>query len=123
MATNAARDPGRLERLRRRLDDERNVLARRIADAQRAADVTPEPGEDDMGAASEIVEEALSFGTRLTERQHAIDDALLRLERGEYGVCEVCGNPIEPERLEAEPTARLCEDDARRADRRQSPSL
>ena len=37
-----------------------------------------------------------------------IDDALRRLHRGEYGVCESCGNPIARERLEAIPDARLC---------------
>src|SRR5690348_7016105 len=123
MATDASLDRDHLDRLRRRLSDERNAVGRRIADAQRAADVTPEAGEDDQGTDSELVDDALTFGTRYTERQHAIDDALARIDRGEYGVCEACGNPIEPDRLDAEPTARLCKDDARRADRRSSPSL
>ncbi len=35
-----------------------------------------------------------------------IDAALARLADGSYGTCEVCGLPIEPERLEARPTAR-----------------
>ena len=39
---------------------------------------------------------------RVTE----IDAALARLADGSYGTCEVCGLPIEPERLEARPTAR-----------------
>jgi len=34
--------------------------------------------------------------------------ALARLEGGEYGVCAVCGNPIEPERLELIPEAVRC---------------
>ena len=120
---DAPLDRDHLDRLRRRLLDERNALARRIGDAQRAADLTPEAGEDDQAADSELVDDALTFGSRYTERQHAIDDALARMDRGEYGVCEVCGNPIEPERLDAEPAARLCEADARRTDRRSSPSL
>jgi len=37
-----------------------------------------------------------------------IDDALRRLYRGEYGVCESCGNPIARARLEVMPHARLC---------------
>ncbi len=35
-------------------------------------------------------------------------DALRRLDAGSYGHCEVCGNPIAPERLLARPTARTC---------------
>jgi RNA polymerase-binding transcription factor DksA len=37
-----------------------------------------------------------------------IDDALRRLYRGEYGVCESCHNPIARARLEVMPHARLC---------------
>ena len=43
-------------------------------------------------------------------RQQLLDleDALGRLESGGYGVCEDCGQPIAPERLEVRPTARTC---------------
>jgi RNA polymerase-binding transcription factor DksA len=34
--------------------------------------------------------------------------ALERLERGEYGTCEACGQPIGDARLAARPAARLC---------------
>jgi RNA polymerase-binding protein DksA len=37
-----------------------------------------------------------------------INEGLRRIARGEYGVCESCGNPILRARLEAMPTARLC---------------
>lgn len=37
-----------------------------------------------------------------------IDAALARVEAGTYGVCERCGRPIAPERLEARPVARTC---------------
>jgi RNA polymerase-binding protein DksA len=37
-----------------------------------------------------------------------IDAALARIEAGTYGVCEVCGEPIPEERLEARPWATLC---------------
>ena len=37
-----------------------------------------------------------------------INEALRRMARGEYGVCESCTNPILRARLEAMPTARLC---------------
>ncbi|MFD0263991.1 TraR/DksA family transcriptional regulator [Kitasatospora indigofera] len=37
-----------------------------------------------------------------------LDQAQERLERGDYGRCEGCGEPIPTERLEARPAARTC---------------
>lgn len=37
-----------------------------------------------------------------------IDEALERLEEGEYGVCEECGEKISPARLKIRPFARFC---------------
>jgi DnaK suppressor protein len=39
-----------------------------------------------------------------------IDRALERVARGEYGVCESCGEEISPARLKAIPWARYCVD-------------
>ena len=45
-----------------------------------------------------------TLGARLTQ----VEEALLRIEHGGYGVCRVCGNPIEEARLEANPAAETC---------------
>ena len=37
-----------------------------------------------------------------------IDAALLRLDNDEYGYCRECDEPINPKRLEFDPTAVLC---------------
>jgi RNA polymerase-binding transcription factor DksA len=37
-----------------------------------------------------------------------IKDALAKIEKGTYGICEISGEPIEKERLEANPAARTC---------------
>ena len=37
-----------------------------------------------------------------------IEAALKRIDEGTYGICEVCGKAIEPERLEALPGTRTC---------------
>jgi RNA polymerase-binding protein DksA len=42
-----------------------------------------------------------------------IDTALERIEAGTYGLCETCGEQIEPERLEHLPWATQCAADAR----------
>jgi DnaK suppressor protein len=46
-----------------------------------------------------------------------IDEAVLRLHQGRYGVCEVCHTPIPAARLEARPTARTCVRHAASAER------
>jgi DnaK suppressor protein len=38
----------------------------------------------------------------------AIEDALYRIEKGTYGVCRDCGEPIAPARLNAIPWTRVC---------------
>lgn len=38
----------------------------------------------------------------------AVDAALVRVANGTYGICEVCQQPIAPERLEAIPWAATC---------------
>lgn len=47
---------------------------------------------------------------RLSERESQIvadiDQALLRIREGSYGICARCGQPINDRRLEAVPTAR-----------------
>jgi DnaK suppressor protein len=45
-----------------------------------------------------------------------VDAALVRIDDGSYGVCEVCGEPIGAQRLTAIPWARRCIDDQRRAE-------
>ena len=44
----------------------------------------------------------------LQARHSEIKHALEKIERGTYGVCEVSGEPIEEDRLEANPAARTC---------------
>jgi DnaK suppressor protein len=38
----------------------------------------------------------------------AIEEALQRMEKGTYGICRDCGDPIAPARLEAIPWTRVC---------------
>ena len=49
---------------------------------------------------------ALRLGERSSQMVADIDQALLRIEEGSYGICARCGKPIPEVRLEAVPTAR-----------------
>jgi len=53
--------------------------------------------------------EKVLYTIQMLEHQLAqIEDAMRRLETGQYGICQDCGNPIEPARLEAMPEAIYC---------------
>jgi DnaK suppressor protein len=49
---------------------------------------------------------ALLLGDRESQMVADIDQALLRIEEGSYGICARCGKLIDERRLEALPTAR-----------------
>jgi len=55
-----------------------------------------------------------NFGLRVRDRERKliikIKEALKRVEDGTFGTCEVCGEPIDPKRLEARPVTTLCID-------------
>jgi sigma-B regulation protein RsbU (phosphoserine phosphatase) len=44
----------------------------------------------------------------LTRLMEEVDAALHRMDIGTYGLCEVCHDPVEPERLLADPLTRVC---------------
>lgn len=53
-----------------------------------------------------------NFTLRLLDRDrkllHKIDEALERIETGDFGLCDECGEDIGEERLKARPVATLC---------------
>ncbi|TLY27359.1 MAG: hypothetical protein E6K56_11575 [Ignavibacteria bacterium] len=53
-------------------------------------------------------EKTFLFASREGKFLNHLQDALSRIERGEYGRCSVCGKLIEKERLEAVPHAQQC---------------
>src|SRR5262245_42504332 len=67
-------------------------------------------GGDSADVATEMFEQELALGLEQHLRAHLVDldDALARVESGEYGLCEDCNEPINPERLRALPRARRC---------------
>ena len=52
--------------------------------------------------------EVEALGAKLRETLDEVEEALAKLSAGTYGVCEDCGQPIDPLRLEAKPAARHC---------------
>lgn len=71
---------------------------------------TDEPSGDiyDQASNERDRELLLLLGDREREKIRNIDEALARLEEGEYGICEDCEEEIPLGRLKAMPFARLC---------------
>lgn len=66
---------------------------------------------DDWDDQAQVTEENDVRKSLLLEAQHnleQVNNALLRIENGTYGICAVSGEEIEPERLEAVPYATTC---------------
>ncbi len=64
--------------------------------------------EEDQASVSLLAETHLSLLGPKRQELEAIEEALMRLENGSYGLCENCGLPIEPRRLEIMPETPLC---------------
>lgn len=67
--------------------------------------------ESDYTDQADYVEDFESRSARLGEielRFKAVVDALKKIEDGKYGICEKSGEPIELDRLMANPAARTC---------------
>ncbi len=73
----------------------------------------------DQGSDEAEYETQLLLSASQAQYLREIEAALERIEDGTYGICEMTGNPINADRLEAMPTARLCieaqEEEERRA--------
>ena len=67
------------------------------------------PIPDLVDRASSEADRALELRTRDRERKliNKIDSALRRIETGEYGYCEMTGEPISLKRLDARPIATM----------------
>lgn len=112
------------DRFRKLLLEERERLQRAV---QNLYDENPGSIEEETGEETHFDQHLADAATATFDREldytleesaeavlASIDAALARIERGEYGVCRICGRQIAEERLEARPWTDLCIDDARR---------
>lgn len=112
-----------IEQIKERLEKEREKIR---AELQRFAKEDPKFKGDwdtnfpkhDGGVGSEALEEAadeveeyavlLPIEYSLETQLRDVENALRKIEKGEYGLCEKCKKDIEKERLEIYPAARRC---------------
>lgn len=66
----------------------------------------------DLGQVAAEQGENQALAAQLRSELDEVETALQRLDAGNYGICDTCGKPIAPARLEAMPAARFCIDHA-----------
>ncbi len=101
--------------LRARLEAERKRLVEELEQLEASASSSDERREGSpFGKREEEATEALELEKRvilerrIKEQTAGVEHALHKFEEGTYGFCDSCGQPIDPERLEAIPEASLC---------------
>jgi RNA polymerase-binding protein DksA len=128
MAVKSPYTQKELDDLRVRLEDERAHLLAQLSAIQEAtfattqSDISGEVSFDDDSADAGTFtyerERDLSIENNVRDLLAKIDRALSRIAEGRYGLCSVCGKPIEKARLKALPYVDLCIKDAQAQARR-----
>ncbi|HEX5333518.1 MAG TPA: TraR/DksA C4-type zinc finger protein [Cellulomonas sp.] len=88
-------------------------LGQLTADFVELVDATASSNDDDEHdpEGSTLAFERSQIDALVQQARHHLDEveaAVTRIADGTYGVCESCGQPVPPERLEARPVARTC---------------
>jgi len=102
-------EASKLEHFKQLLLAELRLHAQHVSDDLAAAlDAAGEDAKEsaDLSLKDVTQEIALKLGDQESQMVADIDQALLRIEEGSYGICARCGKPIDERRLEAMPTAR-----------------
>ena len=109
-----------IEKYRERLLEEQARLNEEItATVAEAAEAAPEDRQITAANApimSEAVDIQDSIVVLKTHRLERINTALQMIDEGTYGTCIKCGRQIDPRRLDADPAALTCIEDAKQED-------
>lgn len=100
----------RLEGVQKRLVGELEQLKSSVRPADERREGSPFGKREEEATESFELERRLSMEKRLREQLAEVEHALKKFEDGTYGLCDNCGKPIDPARLEALPQASLCLD-------------
>jgi DnaK suppressor protein len=104
------------ENIGRKLEEQRQQLLKELQQIEAsgprveiAADLREPRSDRAVDAATAVeLEHKLAVEDNLRAQLKMVEHALHKLQVGTYGLCDLCGQPISPERLEALPYASLC---------------
>ena len=82
------------------------VTEAEMSSRERDLEATQDPA--DMAANAYTKELLISMSANDRKLLELIDEALVRVESGEYGECVNCGEPVAEKRLDAVPWTRYC---------------
>ena len=100
----------RLESERKRLIEEMAQIKSTMRPADERREGSPFGKREEEATESYELERRLTLEKSIREQLASVEHALQKFEDGTYGLCDSCGKPIPPERLEALPQATLCLD-------------
>lgn len=104
-----------LEFFRNLLKTQAEEVRQSLASArEQLASFENEPDELDKASVEEERRMALRFLDRQTKLLPKIDQSIKRIDDGDFGYCEVTGEPIGVKRLLLRPTATLCAEEKQR---------
>jgi len=97
--------------LRHRLETGRESLQQELKTSALVAERRERGSYGEQGELATViveVEKGLILENRVREQLAEVEHALHKFDQGTYGLCDICGQHIEPARLEALPQANLC---------------
>jgi DnaK suppressor protein len=98
----------RLESMQKHLSEELEQLKSTVRPADERREGSPFGKREEEATESFELEKRLTLEKRIREQLAEVEHALQKFEDGTYGLCDNCGQPIDPARLEALPQASLC---------------
>lgn len=102
----------KLEAEKKRLIEELSSISERKPGSPHEWEARPEDASsdtrDDVAEKFEELAERRASEHNLETRLNEVETALAKIDAGTYGFCEISGEPIEADRLEANPAARTC---------------
>lgn len=77
-------------------------------EATESDNITPDADEADVADSMEVYQNNRGILDQLEIRLNNVKNALAKIGSDKFGICEVCGEKVEEDRLEANPAAATC---------------
>ena len=104
-----------IEQLRSRLESEQKHLLGELEQlktdtrpTEMRREGSPFGKREEEATESFELEKRLALEKQIKDHLAEVEHALRKFEKGTYGLCDNCGQPIDPDRLEALPQANRC---------------